>query len=78
MQILLMINKLELSNFEFYTATQITPECSEFIKKEGNRMLPVNSVDDYSPWAYSTEIISRLNKIACLFVVILKRIFTKV
>lgn len=40
-------------------------------KKEGNLMLSVNSFEHYSPWADSTGAISRLNRIACLFVVIL-------
>lgn len=32
-------------------------------------MLPVNSLDDYLPWADNTEIFSRLDRIACLSVV---------
>lgn len=44
--------------------------CSEN-KKEGFRMLPVYSFDDCSPWAVGTETISRIDKKAELFVVIL-------
>lgn len=40
-------------------------------------MLPVNSLDDYLPWADNTEIFSRLDRIACLSVVILRRKYTK-
>lgn len=40
-------------------------------------MLPVNSLDDYLPWADSTEIISRFDRIPCLSVLILSRKYTK-
>lgn len=40
-------------------------------------MLLVNSLDDYLPWADNTEIISRLDRIACLSVVIVRRKYTK-
>ena len=40
-------------------------------------MSPVNSFDDYSPWADSTETISRLDRIACLFIVILHRKYSQ-
>lgn len=46
-------------------------------KKEGNLMLSVNSFDHYSSWADSTGAISRLNRIACLFVVILHRKYSQ-
>lgn len=42
MQIFLMVNKLELLDVDF----KGTRRCSEF-KNEGNRMLSVNSLDDY-------------------------------
>lgn len=58
----MMINKLELSNFDFNVAIRLRQRCSE-IKKEGNQMPPVNSFDDFSPWADSTETISRLDTI---------------
>lgn len=40
-------------------------------------MLLVNSLDDYLPWADNTEIISRLDRVACLSVVIVRRKYTK-
>lgn len=43
-----------------------------FINDE-NRMPPVNSFDDYLLWADSTETISRIDRIASLFVLILHR-----
>ena len=67
-----MINKLELSNFEFNAVIGLYQRCSEF-KKEGNCMLPVSTFVDYSPWTDSIETISQLDGIACLFIVILHR-----
>lgn len=46
--------------------------CSVF-KNEGNIMLPLNSFDDHSPLADNTESISRLDRIAYLFFVILHK-----
>lgn len=37
----------------------------------------MNSFDDYSPWADSIETISRFDKIACLFLVILHRKYSQ-
>lgn len=37
----------------------------------------VNSFNDFSPWADSTEAISLLNRTVCLFVVILHRNYTQ-
>lgn len=65
-----MVNKFDLSDFEFIVASWIIPEGSEF-KNDGNRMLPVNSFDNYSLWADSTETISRSDRIECLFIAIL-------
>lgn len=43
---------------------------SEF-KNEGDRISLVNSLGDYSSWADNTETISKLDRIARLFIVIL-------
>lgn len=50
--------------------------CSE-IKNEGNRMLLVKCFNDHSPLADSTETISRFDRVACFFVVISHRKYTK-
>lgn len=50
--------------------------CSE-IKNEGNRMLLVKCFNNYSPLAESTETISRFDIVACFFVVISHRKYTK-
>lgn len=60
-----MVNKLELSDFELHVAIGLRHRCFEF-KREGNRMPPVKSFDDY--WADSEETVSRLDRIACFFV----------
>lgn len=49
---------------------------SEF-KNKGNRMPLMNNLDDYTPWADSMETISWLDRIACLFIVILYRKYSQ-
>lgn len=44
----LEINKLELPDCEFHVAIGLRQRCSE-LKKERNRMPPVNSFDEYLP-----------------------------
>lgn len=75
MQTSLMMNKFDLSDFEINVATQITPEVFWF-KDERTRMLLVNSFNNYSPWAESTETISWLDRIR-LFIVILHGIYSQ-
>lgn len=41
--------------------------------KTRNRMPPMNSLDDYLPWADSTATISRLDRTSCIFFVNLHR-----
>lgn len=53
------VNKQKFSDFEFNVATWVKSDETE-IKNDGNRMLRVNSLDDYSPFADSMETISPL------------------
>lgn len=71
MQIFLMINTLELSEFEFNVAARKVRESR--VSKRRKSYAARDSFDDYSPWADSKKSISRLDRIACLSVVILHR-----
>lgn len=73
-----MIHKLQLSDLESNASTRITLEVFRLKKEEeGNRLLRMNSFDDYSSRAESMETSSRLDIIACSFVVILHRKYSQ-
>lgn len=57
-------------------AIGLRQRCSEF-KKERNQMPPVNSFEDYLTRADITVTISRLDRIACLFVAILHKKYSQ-
>lgn len=65
-----MIHKLQLLDFESNASTRIMLKVFR-LKKEGSRLLRMNSFDDSSPRAESMETSSQLDRKACSYVVIL-------
>lgn len=59
-QIFLIVNKLELREFDFNVAVWIAPEVFLLQKREKNRLLSVDNFDDNSLAADCTEPISQI------------------